>query len=555
MITRDNVPARVDAVAYFRVVDADASVVDIEDHLRATSEIAKTTLRSVLGKAELDTLLSERERLNEDLQRIIDEQTESWGIKVLTVEIKDVVIPQEMQRAMARQAEAERDRRAKVINAEAEFQAAARLAEAARMLSDPGAMQLRYLQTLAEVGKGEGSTVLLPMPLDVTRLRRQRRSAQRPPWRNRRHEAVTKMQVLIAGAGPAGVEAALTLQRIGGNRFDTTIVAPEERFVHLPPAVLSPFAAAVRGRPRLEAQGARVRRSRVIAVDADAREVQLDDGATLPYDALLIAVGGIARSPYPRALAFGLPGSEERMHGLIQDLEDGYVRRIAFVVPPGASWPLPIYELALMTAERAFDMCAKAELTFVTPEPAPLAVFGEEASADVAVLLAEAGISVRTGADADMPRCNALELRPTGERLEVDRVVTVPILSGPAIDGLPHDVAGFLPVDSHGRVNGVAAVYAAGDVTDFEIKQGGLACQQADAAAHTIAADAGLPIVPAPFAPRLRGALVTERHIRGLQRDLAPAGGDVEPLSSSLRTKFFGRELSPLLDDVPVRVR
>jgi regulator of protease activity HflC (stomatin/prohibitin superfamily) len=168
VITRDNVPARVDAVAYFRVVDADASVVDIEDYLQATSEIAKTTLRSVLGKAELDTLLSEREHLNEDLQRIIDEQTEPWGIKVVAVEIKDVGIPQDMQRAMARQAEAERDRRAKVINAEAEFQAAARLAEAATLLSaDPAALQLRYLQTLAEVGKGEGSTVLLPLPLDV----------------------------------------------------------------------------------------------------------------------------------------------------------------------------------------------------------------------------------------------------------------------------------------------------------------------------------------------------------------------------------------------------
>ena len=168
VITRDNVPARVDAVTYFRVVDADASVVDIEDHLQATSEIAKTTLRSVLGKAELDTLLSERERLNEDLQRIIDEQTEPWGIKVVAVEIKDVGIPQDMQRAMARQAEAERDRRAKVINAEAEFQAAARLAEAADVLSEnPAALELRYLQTLAEIGKSEGSTVLLPLPLDV----------------------------------------------------------------------------------------------------------------------------------------------------------------------------------------------------------------------------------------------------------------------------------------------------------------------------------------------------------------------------------------------------
>jgi regulator of protease activity HflC (stomatin/prohibitin superfamily) len=168
VITRDNVPARVDAVAYFGVVDADASVVDIENYLQATSEIAKTTLRSVLGKAELDTLLSERERLNEDLQRIIDEHTEPWGIKVVAVEIKDVGIPQDMQRAMARQAEAERDRRAMVINAEAEFQAAARLAEAATLLSaDPAALQLRYLQTLSEVGKGEGSTVLLPLPLDV----------------------------------------------------------------------------------------------------------------------------------------------------------------------------------------------------------------------------------------------------------------------------------------------------------------------------------------------------------------------------------------------------
>jgi regulator of protease activity HflC (stomatin/prohibitin superfamily) len=168
VITRDNVTARVDAVAYFRVVDANASVIDIEDYKRATSQIAQTTLRSVLGKADLDTLLAEREHLNEELQRIIDEQTEPWGIKVVAVEIKDVGIPADMQRAMARQAEAERDRRAKVINAEAEYQAAARLAEAADLLSrNPAALQLRYLQTLGEVGRGEGSTVLLPLPLDV----------------------------------------------------------------------------------------------------------------------------------------------------------------------------------------------------------------------------------------------------------------------------------------------------------------------------------------------------------------------------------------------------
>jgi regulator of protease activity HflC (stomatin/prohibitin superfamily) len=168
VITRDNVPAHVDAVAYFRVVDANASVVEIEDGIKATSQIAQTTLRSVLGKADLDTLLSHRERLNEDLQEIIDEQTEPWGIKVSTVEIKDVGIPTTMQRAMARQAEAERERRAKVIHAEGEFQAAAKLSEAAGVISkQPAALQLRYLQTLGEIGAEQNSTIVFPLPIDL----------------------------------------------------------------------------------------------------------------------------------------------------------------------------------------------------------------------------------------------------------------------------------------------------------------------------------------------------------------------------------------------------
>jgi regulator of protease activity HflC (stomatin/prohibitin superfamily) len=166
VITRDNVTARVDAVAYFRVVDPNSSVVGIEDAVRATSQIAQTTLRSVLGKADLDSLLSERERLNEDLQKIIDEHTEPWGIKVTAVEIKDVSIPSGMQRAMSRQAEAERERRAKVIHAEGEFQAAARLAEAAAAMSEqPAALQLRYLQTLSEIGGENSSTIVFPVDL------------------------------------------------------------------------------------------------------------------------------------------------------------------------------------------------------------------------------------------------------------------------------------------------------------------------------------------------------------------------------------------------------
>jgi regulator of protease activity HflC (stomatin/prohibitin superfamily) len=168
VITRDNVPAKVNAVAYFRVVDPVKSVVEVERIRAATSQIAQTTLRSVLGKADLDTLLSEREQLNESLQRIIDDQTGPWGVKVTTVEIKDVGIPQGMQRAMARQAEAERERRAKVINAEGEFQASERLFDAAEVMSgNPAALQLRYLQTLLEIGTNQNSTIVLPVPIDL----------------------------------------------------------------------------------------------------------------------------------------------------------------------------------------------------------------------------------------------------------------------------------------------------------------------------------------------------------------------------------------------------
>ena len=168
VITRDNVPVRVTAVAYFRVIDPTRSVVEIEDFRAATSQISQTTLRSVLGKADLDMLLSERERLNEALQQIIDEQTEPWGIKVTTVEIKDVEIPDRMQHAMARQAEAERSRRAKVINADGEFQAAARLADAADVIRpNPVTIQLRYLQALSEISSNQGSTIVFPLPIDL----------------------------------------------------------------------------------------------------------------------------------------------------------------------------------------------------------------------------------------------------------------------------------------------------------------------------------------------------------------------------------------------------
>jgi len=168
VITRDNVTIRVNAVAYFRVVDPNAAIVNIADHIRATSQIAQTTLRSVLGQAELDELLSEREQINQHLQEIIDQQTEPWGVKVSIVEVKDVELPDTMQRAMARQAEAEREKRAKIIHAEGEFSAAGQLGNAARIIAEsPGALQLRYLQTLSEIAEERNSTIIFPLPIDL----------------------------------------------------------------------------------------------------------------------------------------------------------------------------------------------------------------------------------------------------------------------------------------------------------------------------------------------------------------------------------------------------
>jgi regulator of protease activity HflC (stomatin/prohibitin superfamily) len=205
IITRDNVPARVTAVAYYRIIDSTRSVLEIEDVLAATSQIAQTTLRSVLGKAELDALLAERERLNEHLQQIIDDQTEPWGVKVTTVEIKDVEIPERMQHAMARQAEAERERRAKIINAEGEFQAAARLNDAADVISrNPVTIQLRYLQTLLEVSNKQSSTIVFPLPMDILQplitVAQGRRAAVDGPERKRLDEALTAARAALDAA-------------------------------------------------------------------------------------------------------------------------------------------------------------------------------------------------------------------------------------------------------------------------------------------------------------------------------------------------------------------
>jgi sulfide:quinone oxidoreductase len=367
-----------------------------------------------------------------------------------------------------------------------------------------------------------------------------------------------RFNVVIAGSGPAAMEAALVLRRLAGDLVETTILTPDEHFVHLPMTVLVPFARSGSERHALAQfvadSGATMRRGTLASVDPAAREIRTSDGETIAYDALLVAVGGDQASPYPRALTFGRAGADERMRGLIQDVEGGYVRRIAFVVASGVSWPLPLYELALMTAERAYETCVRVELTLVTHEASALALFGPTASRDITDLLDVAGVALRTGASVELPERNVLELQPQGERHKVDRIVTLPTLTGPTIGGLPHDAAGFLPVDAHGRVLGALGVYAAGDVTDFEIKQGGIACQQADAAAEAIAACAGAPIEPRPFTPILRAVLLTERDARWLQRDLNNTDGTstaAGPPEGSPWTKIAGRELSRHLERVP----
>jgi len=354
------------------------------------------------------------------------------------------------------------------------------------------------------------------------------------------------LDVLIAGGGCAALEAAFRLQRVAEQRVRTTILAPDEHLATHAMAVLVPFAAGAVPREPLAGlaadAGARLRRGRMIAVDAPERRVITADGGAIDYDVLLVAIGAVAR-PHPHALAFGGPGSEPHMHGLIQDLEAGFVHRIVFVVPEDATWPVPLYELALLTAERAYDMCLTPELTIVTPEHAPLELFGFDVSDALTERLVEAGLTVITDAHADVMTPRMVNLRGDS-LLAADRVVTLPTFEGPAVPGLPHDAAGYLRVDPHGRVDGAPDVYAAGDVTHHRVKQGGLACQQADAAADAIAARAGAAIEPQPYAPTLQGVLLTEHAKTFLRRGSAKGASNPDQALRWPPAKLAGRELS-----------
>lgn len=374
-------------------------------------------------------------------------------------------------------------------------------------------------------------------------------------------DRITPRRVVIVGGGIAALEAVLALHTLGEAQFEITVIAPEPEFTLRPLSVATPFSRGRSGALPLAAfmaeHGGRFRRAAVLGIDTEARAVRCVTGPDEPYDRLILAVGATARPAFSRALTFG--SDPLALNGLLADLEQGYSRSVAFVVPKGTTWPLPLYELALMTAEEVWGMnMDDVHLHLVTPEMRPLEVFGTEAATALADLLETARITLHAGVSASVESGGRIDFG-FGDGITVDRVVALPVLEGPRIEGLPSDARGFVPVDEYGRVIGVEGVYAAGDATDQPIKQGGIACQQADVVASHIAAEAGAPVQSEPFSPVLRGRLLTGRRDHFLRRDVSERAGNAtdEPLWWP-PAKVVSRYLAPYLEakglvDLPIR--
>jgi len=320
-------------------------------------------------------------------------------------------------------------------------------------------------------------------------------------------------KVVIVGGGVAALEAALALRELGGERFELTLIAPNADFVYRPMTVREPFAYSRAERYPLSGIAADVGAQLLVDsfawLDPPRHAAYTDSGAELRYDAILLALGARPRARFPAAVTLDDTRLDELLHGLLEDVDGGYVRQLAFVIPTRVAWPLPIYEVALMTARRAYEMGVELAVTIATPEESPLAVFGEGASSAVADLLEERGITTITSAHCEVPDGRHVVINPGDRTIDVDRVVALPELYGPAVRGLAAGEHGMIPIDGHGRVQGVEGVYAAGDATDFALKYGGIAAQQADAAAESIAALAGLRIEPAAVHPVIHGILLT----------------------------------------------
>jgi sulfide:quinone oxidoreductase len=362
------------------------------------------------------------------------------------------------------------------------------------------------------------------------------------------------LDVVVAGGGVAALELVLALTDLADDRVNITLVAPEADFTYRPPCVAQAFARDYVERYSLASLvgglGVRLMSGRLAEVCPERHEITTTSGAVMLYDRLVLAVGARSFPPFQHGLTLGGERTVERLRGLVCDLELGYVSRVAFVVPSGASWTLPLYELAIMTARAGWAMgIDDARYWLVTPEREPLAIFGPTASIAVHEMLEPEGITFVGSTNADVHKGVVL-LDPRTEHIDVDRAVCLPLLDGPGTRGVPTDANGFISVDADGRVCGVRDVYAVGDATTFPVKQGGLACQQADAVAELIAAAAGAPVEPTAFRPVLRGKLMTGQHDRFLRSRVTTGqtAGQVsdEPLWWP-PTKIAGRYLSPFL--------
>ncbi|MBJ7470304.1 MAG: FAD-dependent oxidoreductase [Solirubrobacteraceae bacterium] len=319
------------------------------------------------------------------------------------------------------------------------------------------------------------------------------------------------LRVLIAGGGVAALEAALALQELAPGRVDITLLSRSADYVVRPMTVQEPFSYALARRypiDRLLGDGVTHIADDLDFVDTAARTVATRGGKTLPYDALLVATGARPAVRYAHAITMDDRKLDQLLHGMIQDIEGDYIRRVAFIAPERTGWPLPLYELALLTARRAWSMGIDLQTIVVTPEDRPLELFGPAASQGVLNLLRGADIDVYTSAHAEVPQRREIVINPGERHLQVDRVIALPELFGPAIVGLPQDSLGFIPVDECGKVD-AGPVFAAGDATNFPIKHGGIAAQMALCSARSIAALAGEPIVHEPLDPILRGILLT----------------------------------------------
>ena len=360
------------------------------------------------------------------------------------------------------------------------------------------------------------------------------------------------LHVLIVGAGVAALEATLALRALAEDRVDIELLAPDTEFVYRPMAVAEPFDHGEVCRFPLarlvELAGGRLRPGTLKRVDLDGRRVETGDGTELEWDVLLVALGAQMREGVSGALTFRGPDDRGALTDLVTEVASGRFQSITFALPTLAAWPLPLYELALMTKIRLEDSGAtQVHVELVTPEAEPLAIFGREASDSVKSLLETRGIGLRTHATPVVFRDGALVVVP-GRAIRTDRVISLPIPGGRRIPGLPANGRGFVRTDPHGRVEGRDDVYAAGDITAFPLKQGGIATQQADAAAESIAELAGAPVTPRPFRPVLRGLLLTGLTPRFMAAGLLDDSSemDTEPLWWP-PAKIVGRHLAPFL--------